>query len=273
MNIQRKKILELIFSIVVIYMCGLGWLYYRQRGMIFFPDQSLPDAARFGMELATTKTDDGLVLNGWYRPPVNPSGLTILLFHGNGGNIAMRDFKARVFTDAGYGVLLAEYRGYGGNPGEASEEGFFRDGQAWLSWLATMQYGFEKIVVYGESIGSGTAVFTAAQSPRPVRALILETPFTSLVDVAQRSMPFVPVGLLLKDRFDNTGRIKNISVPLLVLHGTADSTVPYDLGLRLYEAANDPKRMETFPGGEHNDLYDHGAGEKIVSFLRELEKH
>ncbi|MEO5372908.1 MAG: alpha/beta hydrolase [Alphaproteobacteria bacterium] len=217
-------------------------------------------------------TADGLGLRAWWRPPGN--GLTtIVYFHGNGGNIGHRGHRVRPLLDLGLGVLLVEYRGYGGNPGEPTEEGLYADGRAALSFLADAGVPPDHWVLYGESLGTGVAVRMAFERaavtpPRPIRGVILEAPFDSLAAVASAHYPFLPVGLLLKDRYDSLARIGAIRVPLLVVHGEADTVVPIAHGRRLFAAAATPKQAVWLPDVGHNDVFERGGAASIQVFLR-----
>jgi fermentation-respiration switch protein FrsA (DUF1100 family) len=164
------------------------------------------------------------------------------------------------------GILMPEYRGYGGNPGEPSEDGFVRDAEAALTFLKREGLAPDRIIVYGESIGSGVA--TRVASERPVTAVVLESPFTSLTAMAARHYPWLPVGRLLQDRFDSASRIGRVRAPLLVLQGGRDTIVPPEMGRALFEAASEPKELWSAPEADHNDLYAFGAGAAVLAFLR-----
>ena len=269
---RKKHVMDSLLGLVLLYLGFLLMLYFIQRHMMYFPDVTrfVPSAVGVAdMSVIDVTTADGLTLQGWYKAP-GPGMPVIIQFHGNGGNIAGRGFKARQFIDKKYGFLLAEYRGYGGNPGSPSEQGFYADARAYLAWLAKQGIAPSQIVVYGESIGTGVAVEMASETSG-YKALVLESPFASMVEMARKQYFFIPVDLLLKDRYDNISKIKNIKTPLLVLHGAVDPVVPYSQGKKLFEAANEPKKMETFPHGGHVDLYNHGAGAKILAFLEGLK--
>ena len=200
-----------------------------QRSLLYFPGGDVPSPDQAGvpeMQPVTIRTGDGLDLLAWYRPAAGGSEAlpTIVYFHGNGGNLAMRSFAVRPFLDAGLGVLLVSYRGYGGNPVCPTEQGLYRDGHAALNFLKSLGVPPELTVLYGESLGTGVAVAMAAG--RQVGAVILEAPFTSAVDVAAAHYWFLPVRLLQWDRFDSLSRIGAIGAPLLVLYGTVDDIVP-----------------------------------------------
>ena len=161
--------------------------------------------------------------------------------------------------------MLASYRGYGGNPGTPSEAGLAADARAAVGWLADRGVEPDCLVLYGESLGSGVAVRLASQTP--VAAVLLESPFSSVADVAQALYPIFPVRALLHDRFDSVARIADIGAPLLVMHGEADRTVPVRFGRRLFDAAAEPKEAWWVAGGGHVDLHRHGASQVVLDFL------
>lgn len=163
----------------------------------------------------------------WYWP-ASAGQRTVAVMHGNAGHIGHRLGTAAPYVAAGYGVLLVEYRGYGGNPGRPSEEGLVADGRAALDWLAAEGVPPDRTVLYGESLGTGVAVRLATEYP--VAGIVLEAPYTAVVDVARSRFWFLPVGLLLQDRFESLGRLADVSAPILVLHGTADRVIDLHTG-------------------------------------------
>ena len=252
---------------IIVYVALLVFLFFYQRNLMYFPDKSRPKPME-GAEIASVQTADGLALEGWYFPPQRKDAPVIVYFHGNGGHMGHRYVKIRGYLRLGDGVLLAEYRGYGGNDGSPSEEGFYKDGRAYLDWL-TRARGIQNFVLYGESIGSGTAVQMALEY-KP-KGLVLETPLASLLDIAAQRYFFVPVRLLLKDRFMNTEKIGKINVPLLILHGRKDTTTPFVQARMLFDLAQEPKNFIEFPEGAHNNLYDFGAADYVIEFLKRIE--
>lgn len=270
----RKSIFNFILYGLLVYLALLLFLYVAQRSFIYFPMQDLGAPGDYGMpymQVIQVKTEDGLSLTGWYKEPDDPEKPVIVMFHGNAGHIGIRNFKADGFIKRGYGFLFAEYRGYGGNPGQPSEDGFYYDGRAYMDFLIEdISIDKQDIVLYGESLGTGVTVQMALEYPG-LGGLILEAPFTSLVDLGKKQYFFMPVGLLMKDRFESEEKIGDIYVPLLIIHGKNDMIVPYRFGAALFEAANEPKTMEEFTFGMHNDLYVHGAGDKVLEFLDGLE--
>lgn len=259
---------RLAFFILAVYLATVIAVYFFQRRLQYFPDNDLGDPAApgiLGMKTATVRTDDGLGLVAWFAPPKRKDGRVIVLFHGNGGNIGHRAIKASAFIARGYGVMLAEYRGYGGNPGRPSEEGLYRDARAAVKWLEGEGYGAGQLALYGESLGSGVAVQLATEiHPRIV---ILEAPFSSAADVAKTAYPVLPVDMLMKDRYDSIDKIAKTKPNLLIVHGDRDEVVPISQGRRLFEAANHPKEFIAIARGAHNDLYDHQAGRIVLDWL------
>jgi fermentation-respiration switch protein FrsA (DUF1100 family) len=162
---------------------------------------------------------------------------------------------------------MVEYPGYGGNPGRPTEQGFADAAVAAMAFLDGQGIEHRRTVIYGESIGTGVATRVAAG--RDVAALVLEAPFTSAAAIAQRRFPWLPVRLLMLDRFDQASRIRSVTAPILILQGSKDRIVPPDLGRALYDAAPDPKRLWIAPLGEHENLMDFGAWNRIVRFVRQ----
>ena len=263
-------LLRMSATVLIGYIIAVGAVFFLQRNLMYFPSGALPIPAAAGvpeMEVVQFDTSDGLTLTSWYGRAA-PGKPTIVLFHGNAGYIASRTFKARVMLDAGYGVLLAEYRGYGGNPGRADEDGLYADGRAALDYLASQGVDADHLVLYGESLGTGVAVQLASE--RALAGLILEAPFTSATDIAASVYWFLPVRLLLLDRFESLDKIKKVEVPVLVVHGERDRVIPVEHGKRLFAAANEPKHSVIYPQAGHVDLYNHGAGTAVLDFLARL---
>ena len=231
-------------------LCLLAWLF--QARLVFFPGP-VPrlDPATFGLahrevELAT---GDGERLHAWFFPHSGAEG-AVLVCHGNAGNIEGRIELARAFLDLGWAVLLFDYRGYGRSTGSPSEAGTYLDAEAAYEHLKEVE-GFapERIVPYGESLGVAVALELALR--RPCAALIAESGFTSIPDMAAEAYPFLPARLLARIRYDNLGKIGRLGVPLLLLHSPADEIVPVAQAERLLAAAREPKRL-LLTGGGHN---------------------
>jgi fermentation-respiration switch protein FrsA (DUF1100 family) len=223
-----------------------------QRRLIYFPSPGpVPPATAVsptGRDVVL-ETDDGIRLDAWYFPG---RGGAMLVCNGNAGDRSMRAGLAVAFNRAGFSVLLFDYRGYGGNPGDPSEDGLAADARAAQQWLARQpDVDPRRIAYFGESLGAAVAVGLAVQSPPA--ALVLRSPFTSLPDVGAVHYPWLPVQRLLLDRYPSIDRIASVSAPVLVIAGDRDDIVPMSLSRRLYDAAAEPKRFVLVPGAGHND--------------------
>jgi fermentation-respiration switch protein FrsA (DUF1100 family) len=252
---------------VVGYAVLVGGLYVFQRQLLYHPDRTRPELLgleKLGVGETMLSTEDGLSLLSWYLP-ARPGRPVIAYFHGNGGHIGYRVERVLRFAGEGYGVLMAEYRGYGGNPGAPSEAGFYADGRAALAFLEREGVAPNRLVLYGESLGSGVAVQLAAQ--HEVAALILEAPLTSVSEVAQCHFPYVPAARMVTDRFDSLSRIGKVRAPILVLHGERDRVVPVRYGRALFDAAPEPKEGWFAPEAGHEDLARYGGLDTAVAFI------
>jgi fermentation-respiration switch protein FrsA (DUF1100 family) len=257
---------------VLIYFSLIGGLFLAQRDMMYFPSYDKPvlkSTGVIGMEEIRVRTSDGLTLFGWYKSPATAEKPTILWFHGNASNVAWTATRAIPYLKQGYGVLLAEYRGYSSNPGKPSENGIYNDARAFMAWLTQQkETPANSVILYGESLGSGPAIQIAMENPT-VHALVLEAPMSSAQEIAQKHYPFMPVRMLLKDKYDNITKIKEIKSPLIVVHGEEDTVIPYVFGKKLFDAAPEPKSMITIQGANHNDLGEFDIAGKVMSILSE----
>lgn len=269
-TLRRAPVLTWIAAILVsLYALGNVALYAWQRDLIYQPFGRSAAPAAVGvpeMAVVSVRTEDGVTLRGWHAPPSVPGAPTVVIFHGNIGTLAMRAFKARAFLDAGYGVWLAGYRGFDGNPGWPSETGLYADARAALDYLARRGTPPRQVVVYGESLGTGVAVQMATE--RPVAGVILEAPYTSIPDVAALRFPLMPVHWLATDRFDSLAKIGLVKAPLMIMHGDSDTVIPMAMGERLYQAATGRKQAVIIAGANHVDLYDWGAAAAAIDFIR-----
>ncbi len=248
-------------------------LYLFQRQLLYHPATSTPEPALShvpDMRPVRLATEDGLDLLAWYKPPSADRNLVIFL-HGNAGNIGHRGWKVRPMLDAGLGVLLVSWRGFGGNRGRPTEQGLVRDARAALAFAVGQGIAPARIALYGESLGSGVAVAVAAEQAAagsPVAALVLEAPYSSIADVAQHHYFYVPARLLLHDKFDAAARIAKVKAPVLIVHGALDRTIPIRFAKALFDRAAEPKEALWLPHAGHDDIYAHGALDRMLAFLR-----
>lgn len=227
-----------------------------QRRMIYIPiTRSVAPAASVipGAEDVAYTTEDGLALRGWFVPPsIQPARGTVILFNGNAGDRSYRAELGEALSKAGLAVLLTDYRGYGGNPGSPSETGLLRDARAARAYVTSRSdVDPARIIYFGESLGAAVAVALAVEEPPA--ALVLRSPFGTLAEVGKRHYPFLPVSLLLWDRYPSVDRIRDVHCPLLVVAGDADRIIPAEMSQRLFDAANQPKSYALIPWADHND--------------------
>ena len=242
------------------------------RYFIFFPERGLnATPADVGLEFEDVffSTADGVKLHGWYVPA--ESDVTLLWFHGNAGNVGNRlEHMLLSHVILRVNIFIFDYRGYGLSEGAASESGTYLDGEAAVSYLRD-QRGVdteEQLVLYGHSLGGAVAVEVARRIPS--RALIVESTFTSVKDMAKSLYPYLPSGVvtsLMQSEYDSLSKISGARAPVMVIHGDEDTTVPLAEGKGLYEAARQPKRFHTVEGAAHNDVYAIG-GERYFEAIR-----
>jgi fermentation-respiration switch protein FrsA (DUF1100 family) len=248
-----------------------------EERFIFFPDPHLeatPEAVGLAYEEVYFTTEDGVRLHGWFVP-ASGARWTLLWFHGNAGNISHRLHNLQqMHRRLGLNVFIFDYRQYGRSQGKVSEKGTYLDASAALQTLhQRLALNPQSIMLFGRSLGSAVAVDLARRAP--CRALILESPFTSVPDMAARALPLLPIGRLLRTRYNSLRKIAQVTVPVLILHGDRDEVVPFEQGQRLFTAANEPKTFYTIPRAGHNDTYMVGgepywqAWERFLSALSE----
>jgi uncharacterized protein len=234
------------------------------NALLFFPDRALhatPDAPHEDLAI---ETDDGERLHGWWIRSGASDAAAVALFHGNGGNVSDRIPHIAYLTAAGFDVLAFDYRGYGRSTGRPSEAGTYRDARAARRALLE-RAGSDRVLFLGESLGAAVALELAHH--HPPAGLILQSPFTSVRDMARLHYPLVPRALV-PDAYPSLRVICSLAVPLLVLHGERDDIVPLMFGEELYAAATCPKRLVRFRGRGHNDLVGPEWAETIAGWAR-----
>jgi fermentation-respiration switch protein FrsA (DUF1100 family) len=265
---KASRILALLgFVLVLIYATIVGAVFFKQRSMQYHPSPTFRSLASYGADEFREvffDTTDGLRLKSWYAAAKNGRA-TIVVFHGNGSHVGDRLQYDRPYAKAGLGVLLVEYRGYSGNPGQPTEDGLFEDARAALAFLARQGVPPENIVLAGHSLGTGVAVRMAAENT--VAGLILDAPFSSALDIAQALYPFLPVSLTMLDQYRSDDYIARIAAPLLIFHGDRDGVIPLNFGQRLFEQAVEPKEMHIVRGAGHSLGNNFGTMKVKLSFI------
>jgi hypothetical protein len=241
---------------VAMYLLLVVGMFAFQRSFLYFPSHeyvTLADAhANETLRELPVRTADGVDLKGWYAPATSKT-FTIVFFHGNGDSLYGDVEVPQPYIAAGYGFLIAEYRGYSGLPGKPSEAGLYADGRAYLYALMAQGVKSENIILMGHSLGTGVAVQLAQEFH--VGGLILLAPYLSMVKMAQIAYPFIPARLLVLDRYESEKKIGGVHLPVLIVNGTADEIIPPSQGRRLFELANEPKTFHSLPGRGHNDIF------------------
>ncbi len=239
---------------LIAYAAILALLYFGQRRIMYFPDtQSIaPAAAGYGQAQAqVVKTADGESIVIWFAQPQAGQPL-FLYFHGNGGQIAGRAARFRQLTRDGAGLLAVSYRGYGGSTGSPGEDGLIADAIAAYQYAIASGIEARRLVLIGESLGSGVAIALAAQAD--VGALVLEAPFSSTADIAAAAYWMFPVRMLMHDQFRSDIRIRQVKAPVLIIHGGRDTIVPVRFGEKLFALANEPKKFIRVENAGHQPL-------------------
>ena len=254
----RRRIYGLFKSVVrilitVYILLGLI-LYFKQSSFLFQPTKDvLENPADIGLkyESVELKTADGLKLSAWYVP-ANDSNLTLVFCHGNGGNISHRLANLEILNNLGVNCIIFDYRGYGNSEGKPTEQGVYLDTQTAYDWLINeKKVPAGNILIYGQSLGGSVATHLASEVK--ARGLIIESTFTSFIDMAHHYYPYLPVKLFAKFRFNTFENLKKIKYPVLIIHSKKDDLIPYEFGQKLYEeAANEPKTFVEI-SGTHNE--------------------
>jgi uncharacterized protein len=256
---------KLLLAVATFLIATTAILFFGQRYFIYPAPQNVMTAPPPGYRFVETKTSDGLSLRAAHTPAKGGKP-TLLFFHGNGDSIAGADAATRLLVDNGYGALLVEYRGYGGNPGSPSEAGFYRDAEAAMAWLSEQGTGPDDLVIIGNSIGSGPATEMALRH-NPA-ALVLISGFASLPIVVSDIRPFIPARLLLRDSYDNVSKIGRVKSRILILQGDADNLVR-PMNAALLSKAAPTAKVVTFPGVGHELAYSTASQQAVLEWLDE----
>ncbi len=253
---------------VYIALAATAWALQGQLVYNVDPTRVLPSALGLeGIREHNLAVGNGESLVVW-RATAKAGQPTLLYFPGNAGNLGRRKVRFAYFTGRGLGLYAVNYRGYGGSTGRPSEATIVADARRAYDDLVASGTRPADIVFYGESLGTGVAARLASE--KPAAGLILDAPYTSMADVGAREYPFLPVHMLLTERYETINIINGIKMPLLVVHGTADPLVPTDMGRAVYAKAREPKQLALIEGAGHSNHGDFGSYEKMMDFIRGL---
>ena len=262
--------MRMIWQLALVFLVVFGLLvlaWSQQRVLMYVPDPNRVDPAAHGLSEAdeiVLRASDGVNLIAWYGA-AKPGQPTLLYFHGNAGNLLSRIGRTAEYLNQGYGVFMLSYRGYSGSGGKPTEANNIADATLAYQWLLDQGIVSDDIVLYGESLGSGIAVQLAAKSA--VGGIVLDAPYTSIADVGARIYPWLPVQRFILDRYDSMARIREVTAPLLIIHGANDTLIPLAMGRRLFEQANEPKQFSAIAGAGHTDHHQFGSYDVIFAWL------
>ena len=259
-----------VSSVVLAYFIIILFVYFYQRNLLYHPSENnyLNDKINFNYEEIFIETDKNINLKSWFIKKDLNKFKTVLIFHGNAGNLFNRVYKLNELNKLDVNILLISWRGFSGNKGKPTEKNLYHDAEEAIKWLNNRGAISKNIILYGESLGTGVA--TELGTSNAFGGIILESPFTSIANAAKIYYPYLPVNTILKDRYDSIGKIKNITTPILIMHGRKDNIVPQKMGLELYEKANQPK-FSYFPeNDDHMMEYNDNLLNSIKLFINKI---
>ncbi len=261
-----NKIYYTLIFVLAVYLVITLSLYFFQRNLLYHPSENnySGDRLTVPIEKVKIKTQDNIELLSWYHKKNVSDYKTILFLHGNAGSLEDRIYKLNFLGNLDVNFLIIAWRGYSGSSGKPSEFGLYQDAKSALNWLNSKGITDDKIVLYGESLGTSVAIEVGQN--RDFAGIILEAPFTSMIDIGKKHYPFFPVKLLLKDKYVSKNKIKNIKCPILIMHGKADTIVPFYMGKKMYELANEPKYSYFSEYDDHMMEYN----EKLLNVLQKF---
>lgn len=249
---MRSTLLGTFAVIAGIYIGIMAAMFFMQRSLMYLPNTTpVIHPLLAGARSVMLEAVDGIKILAWELSPQQEMPY-VVYFHGNAGSIVDRTEKLAELANRGFGIMAVSYRGYGGSDGLPSEEGLYNDARAAIKHLKDQGVAEDRMIFYGESLGSGIAVQMATEFT--AKALVLEAPYTSVARRAQEIYFFIPTYFLVRDRYDSIDKIANVKSPLLIMHGEKDLTIPVSHGKKLFAAANEPKQLKLFPTVGHTDF-------------------
>ena len=268
----RKKLIKMNYPIliilifIIIYLFILISTYAFQRNLLYHPRENnyFGDQLLVSVEKIKIKTKDNIELLSWYHNKNTNDYNTILFLHGNAGSLENRIHKINHFKDMDINFLIIAWRGFSGNKGQPTEQNLYEDADSAVQWLKSKGVKENNIIIYGESLGTGVA--TEIAQNKNFAGIILESPFTSMIEVGKNNYPYLPVKFLLKDKYESDKKIKNIKSPILIMHGKVDNIVPFYMGKKMYELANDPKYSYFSEYDDHMMEYN----KKLLNVLKKF---
>ena len=262
------KYLYLIFSsIVIAYVVVAIFIYFYQRNLLYHPSENnyQNDKIQFNYKEVNINVENDIKLKSWFIEKDLVKFKTLLIFHGNAGDLSNRIYKLNELYKLEINILLISWRGFSGNNGSPTEKNLYKDAEAAIKWLNQRKISNNQIILYGESLGTGVAVEMAKR--KSFNSVILESPFTSIENSAKIYYPYLPIKLLLKDRYDSINKIKMINSPILIMHGKKDDVVPFSMGKELLDRANNPKHSYFTSTDDHMMEFNSELLREIKNFV------
>ena len=270
-SIKMNFLASILLIFVLIYFLVLISTYIFQRNLLYHPTENnySGDKILVSIEKIKIKTQDGIELISWFHNKNLNDYKTILFLHGNAGSLENRIHKINHFQNININFLIIAWRGFNGNEGKPTEKGLYEDAESAVSWLKSKGIKESNIIIYGESLGTGVA--TEIAQNKNFAGIILESPFTSMIDAGKDKYPYLPVRLLLKDKYESDKKIKNINTPILIMHGKVDNIVPFHMGKKMYELANEPKYYYFTEYDDHMMEFNEKLLKEIKKFIYSLK--
>ena len=264
--IKMNNLILLLLILIFIYLFILISTYLFQRNLLYHPTENnySGDKLIVSVEKIKIKTGSNIELLSWYHKKNINDYKTILFLHGNAGSLENRIHKINNFKDLNVNFLLLAWRGFSGNKGSPTEQNLYEDAWSAIKWLKSEGIKESNIIIYGESLGTGVA--TEIAQNKNFAGVILESPFTSMIDAGKTKYPYLPVKFLLKDKYESNKKIQNIKTPILIMHGKVDNIVPFYMGEKMYDLANEPKYSYFTEYDDHMMEYN----EKLLNALKEF---
>ena len=267
---KMNYFINILLIFAFIYFLILVYTYIFQRNLLYHPSDNnyLKDEITVSVKKIKIKTNDNIDLISWYHNKKSNNYKTILFLHGNAGSLENRIHKINHFKDININFLIIAWRGFSGNKGKPSEEGLYEDARSAVKWLKSNGIKEQDIIIYGESLGTGVAIEIGQN--KKFAGIILESPFTSMIAAGKDKYPYLPVSFLLKDKYENDKKIKNIKSPILVMHGMVDNIVPFHMGNEIYNLANEPKHSYFTEYDDHMMEYNENLLKALKEFIASL---
>jgi len=256
--------------LVIIYFFIISLTYIFQRSLLYHPNENnySGDQLLVPIQEKRIMTKDKIELKSWHHDKKNKNFKTILFLHGNAGSLENRIHKINHLNNIKINFLIFAWRGFSGNKGNPTEKGLYEDALSAVKWLKNNGINEKDIILYGESLGTAIAIEIAQN--KDFAGIILESPFTSMVDAGKEKYPFLPVKFLLKDKYQSSAKIKNINSPILIMHGKVDKLVPFHMGKKMYELANEPKYYYFSEYDDHMMEYNETLLNELKKFINSL---